>query len=265
MISFTDILKQSSSIRDLSLMPVSIVGVYFLWLKTKSLQSSSDAALRQANIVSMDKHYEHMGKAIEELESDQLATRIYSLHKFAQLSKKEENKDVVIDILSGYIRSNWPWDSESSECKQLSVKEILSKLPADRRMALHIIGNTERNFNETMQHIELHMIDLSYEGLGHFPNFFQCDFGLSNFFRADLTNSNFAYSYFTKTDLTKAKCCKTNFQNADFKDAKLNETDFSGADLSNAKNLTQDQLAQAITDSETVLPDYLKKEVSKVE
>ena len=45
---------------------------------------------------------------------------------------------------------------------------------------------------------------------------------------------------------------------ADFKGAILNGTILKGADLTGAKNLTHLQLANAIVDETTILPDYLR-------
>ena len=55
-----------------------------------------------------------------------------------------------------------------------------------------------------------------------------------------------------------------NLRDTDLRDTNLIGTDLRGAklfgaDLSNAKNLTREQIAEAITDETTILPDYLKE------
>ena len=68
--------------------------------------------------------------------------------------------------------------------------------------------------------------------------------GLSD---ADLERANLSYA-----DATNAI-----FRGANFKDAVLKGTILRGADLRAAKNLTREQLAGAIIDETTLLPDYL--------
>lgn len=49
------------------------------------------------------------------------------------------------------------------------------------------------------------------------------------------------------------------FRNVDFEGAVLRGTVLRGADLSGAKNLTPKQLAEAIIDDHTILPDYIDR------
>jgi uncharacterized protein YjbI with pentapeptide repeats len=67
---------------------------------------------------------------------------------------------------------------------------------------------------------------------------------------ADLERANLSYA-----DATNA-----NFRGANFRDANLEGTILRGADLREAKNLTREQLAAAIIDETTALPDYLQRE-----
>jgi len=59
-------------------------------------------------------------------------------------------------------------------------------------------------------------------------------------------------------NLTRANMTGVSARGADFKGAILNGTILKGADLSGAKNLTHLQLANAIVDETTILPDYLR-------
>jgi uncharacterized protein YjbI with pentapeptide repeats len=67
---------------------------------------------------------------------------------------------------------------------------------------------------------------------------------------ADLQRANLSYA-----DATNA-----NFRGANFRDANLKGTILRGADLREARNLTREQLASAIIDETTLLPDYLQPE-----
>ncbi len=71
--------------------------------------------------------------------------------------------------------------------------------------------------------------------------------------RTSLRNANL-----TKANLARADCSFVDFRGANFKNACLKGTILKGADLRGAINLTREQLAEAITDSSTLLPDELQ-------
>jgi uncharacterized protein YjbI with pentapeptide repeats len=73
--------------------------------------------------------------------------------------------------------------------------------------------------------------------------------------RTDLSHANLERANLAGADATNAI-----FRGANFKDADLTGTVLKGADLREAKNLTAEQLAQAIIDENTLLPDYLTRE-----
>lgn len=58
-------------------------------------------------------------------------------------------------------------------------------------------------------------------------------------------------------NLSRADASGALFRNSDFAGANLEGTILKGADLTGATNLTEEQLAVAIIDSETRLPNYI--------
>ena len=64
-------------------------------------------------------------------------------------------------------------------------------------------------------------------------------------------------------DLTRADLTGATARGADFKDAILKKTVLRGVDLTDAKNLRIGQLAQAIIDEQTILPDYIDRAALK--
>lgn len=72
--------------------------------------------------------------------------------------------------------------------------------------------------------------------------------------RTDLSNASLRGA-----DLSQADASCASFRDADFKDARLAGTILKGADLTGAINLTEEQLAEAIIDDETLLPDYIDR------
>ncbi len=63
----------------------------------------------------------------------------------------------------------------------------------------------------------------------------------------------------SKADLSRLRLQKANLYRASLSEAILAEANLSGADLSGVKGLTQEQIALAIIDEETKLPDEWKK------
>ena len=60
-------------------------------------------------------------------------------------------------------------------------------------------------------------------------------------------------------DLSGADATNARFRSADFDGAVLRGTVLRGADLTGAKNLTFEQLAEAIVDDRTILPNYIDR------
>ena len=73
--------------------------------------------------------------------------------------------------------------------------------------------------------------------------------------RTDLSGALLCGADLTRADLTGAVA-----RGADFKDAILKGTILRGTDLTDARNLTVTQLAEAIIDERTMLPDYIDRE-----
>lgn len=81
------------------------------------------------------------------------------------------------------------------------------------------------------------------------------DLDLSGTFirRGNLSGANLE-----RADFSRADCTNALFVGADFKDAILEGTILRGADLTGALNLTREQIASAVVDKNTILPDYLR-------
>ena len=71
----------------------------------------------------------------------------------------------------------------------------------------------------------------------------------------DLSNANLR-----RADLTQVDASGAAFRNSDFQDARLSGAILRGADLTGALNLTEAQLATAILDEHTRLPDYIDRQ-----
>jgi uncharacterized protein YjbI with pentapeptide repeats len=76
--------------------------------------------------------------------------------------------------------------------------------------------------------------------------------------RTDLTSA-----VLTRANLTRADLSFAIARGADFADAKLSGTILRGTDLTEARNLTVEQLAEAVIDEDTKLPDYIDRAAVK--
>ena len=74
-----------------------------------------------------------------------------------------------------------------------------------------------------------------------------------------LRNGNLQGAYLYGANLEAAFAILENLQGAFLSGARLNGAHLQGARLSGAINLTQEQIESAITDEDTILPNYLKR------
>ena len=72
-----------------------------------------------------------------------------------------------------------------------------------------------------------------------------------------IRRTDLSFASLVGANLSDADCTNAIFRGANFKNAILKGTVLKGADLSGARNLTRDQLRQAITDENTILPEGL--------
>lgn len=76
---------------------------------------------------------------------------------------------------------------------------------------------------------------------------------------AFVRRTDLSYASLKGANLSGADASGAIFRGADFEQAQLSGTILKGADLSDAKNLTEDQLAKAIIDDYTILPNYIDR------
>lgn len=80
---------------------------------------------------------------------------------------------------------------------------------------------------------------------------------------AFIRRTNLTDASLVGADLTRADMSYAIARGANFKGAKLFKTILRGTDLTNARNLTVPQLAEAIIDDATVLPEYIDRSAVK--
>jgi uncharacterized protein YjbI with pentapeptide repeats len=84
------------------------------------------------------------------------------------------------------------------------------------------------------------------------PREFKIDLSGTFIRRTDLSNADLEGA-----DFRGADCAFVNFRGANMRDAKLDGANLRGADFTGAHDLTRAQIATAIVDERTILPDDL--------
>jgi len=231
-------------------------------------------------------------KAITQLGDDKLELRlggIYALERIARDSEKDYWP--VMEILTAYVRERSPRkdiagkeDGNPATHQPGGVareEEQPPKLPTDVQAVLTILGR------RTVFPTEDRFLDLRGADLRG-ADFQNARLDWAVFERSDLRGADLRHAVLTPADLRGADLRKAklqfivlrgaSFEGADLRGADLAIADLRGAylegadlqqanlqgaylqgvDLRNVKNLTKEQVADARTDENTKLPDYLK-------
>lgn len=179
---------------------------------------------------------ETFAKAIEQLGSENLATRlggIYTLERLASESEREHWP--VMETLTAYVR----------EPPRHSHKLYEGALPAtDVQAALTVLGRRkEERRKQERDDQRLNLSETYLQGAD-----------LSN---AHLEGGNLRRARLQNANLGGAHLQGANLQGARFEDANLQGARLGGAHLEAALDLTQEQINSADGDETTVLPEYL--------
>lgn len=82
---------------------------------------------------------------------------------------------------------------------------------------------------------------------------------LMNLRGAFLRRTDFSGAILRNAELSGTDFSRADLRGADLRGARMTGTVLHGADLTSATNLTIDQLAVAMIDNETLLPDYIDR------
>ena len=179
---------------------------------------------------------------------------VYALERLSQDSDRDHMQ--IMEILCAYIRTNAPWDPETS----MSSKEPR----ADIQAALTVIGRRAPDKID-LERTKGFMLDLCVADLrgaqlqdGDFEQawFFHSNFESAvligtNLKGADLDEANLSRAYLNKTRFD----AKTELKNTTFDKAFVFNTDFSDA------SVTQKQLSQMFAGGDTSLPPGLTRPI----
>jgi hypothetical protein len=238
---------------------LAIIGIYMAHRRIRGLE-------RQVLVAQEGQITERFTRAIEQLGSERMEVRlggIYALERIANDSDKDYWP--IMETLTAYVRERTPWQERPVE----STLPGLGKEPStDIRAVLNVLGRRKYRMGQG-ENLPLNLSNTDLRGAplqGHFEY-------------ASFMNAHLEGASFVGVQIKGAFFWDTYLQGANFIEACLEEADFLGAHLEGvifwdahieranfkeAKGLTHEQLARAIMDEQTNLPDYLKEQPPEV-
>jgi hypothetical protein len=166
---------------------------------------------------------DRFSKAVDHLESDELATRLGGIYALERITKSDRHEQgPIMEILCAFVRD------ESKQKRGASMAP-----PQALETALIVIGRRPPKHDPAGYRLDLSEADL--EGVRMRGCFAKADLSGSRMVKADLTAADLSDATLRKTDFTKATFNNTVFSRADISAAVFNETDIAAADFSGAR------------------------------
>jgi Pentapeptide repeats (8 copies) len=246
--------KDPASIRDLVITIAALIGIPFViwreWLhhrQTKAAlhqaeiarQQAATAQLRHEAQVEADRERritDNFTRAVEQLGSDKLATRlgaIYALERLARESKDDHWP--IMETLTAYVRERAPWPPIRATEPIEKGEEEEPRPETDVQAVLTVIGR------RCLEHED-------YEDRDQFLDLSGTDLRGTTGYKAHLEKVSFIWAHLEGASLVGA-----HLERAVFYDAHL-----EGADLTRT-DLTQEQFDSAFTDEATIVPPHIKR------
>ncbi len=257
---------------------LAIIGITLAFRRIRALE-------RQVQVAQEGQITERFTRAIEQLGSDRMEVRlggIYALERIANDSDKDYWP--IMETLTAYVRERAPWrevppetpaeaDREEAAGEEAAAPEetaspALADAPkpaTDIQAILTVLGRRKyRNGTLDLRRTDLRGADLRWANLeGAF--LMEAHLEGSNLYMAKLEFAMLWDSHLEKADLVGADLkaailLRTHLEGANLTSACLNGTLFAVVHLEGATGLTREQLAEAILDEKTILPDYLQEQ-----
>jgi hypothetical protein len=243
---------------------LAIIGIYMAHRRIRALE-------RQVLVAQEGQITERFTQAIEQLGSKEIAIRIGGIYALERIAWDSDiDYWPIMETLTAYVRERAPWrepppeesgggSGEEAATPEAAATEVL----AARTPATHLQGiftallmTTTHKPATDLQAILTVLGRRKYQ----FEQGETQDLDLRG---TDLRGAEFRGANLVGADLMGAHLERANLYEANLEGAKLYETHLEGADLRKATGLTREQLAQAIIDEKTQLPDYLQEQPPK--
>jgi hypothetical protein len=202
---------------------------------------------------------ERFTRAVEQLADEKLDIRlggIYALERIARDS--ETHYEPVIEVLTAFLREHAGRKLEIAASGEVSVSTAdvpPDPLPrVDFQAAATVIGRRDRRHERPDYRLDLHGVGLAGASLcdAHLED---ADLRFAMLYGADLTGADLSGAFLSSAHLSEA-----DLGGAVLTRAYLPFANLTGTFLGGVIGLTHEQLAQAIMDEETTLPEYLDRE-----
>lgn len=274
-----------------------IINAFFAAQRADAMDKTAKAAIRNTEIADDKQITERFAKAIEQLGSDKIETRLGAIYTLERIAK-DSSKDhwTIMEILTAFVRENAPVNkkeektgnaeiliNEGLDVQKLEEIKERSKIRTDIQAALTVIGRRNYQYEQENQRLDLSSIDIRNANLIK-ANLERVDFIGSNLEGALLHEARLQNAYFNGSSLQWAVLSEANLQKVDLSGANLQQanlyranlqksflqganlymTNFSeaklqGANLKAAKNLVSYQIESADGNNKTILPNYINE------
>ena len=158
------------------------------------------------------------------------------------------------DELRDYI----PWEGQEGVLRKAGIIKRLNELQVSLPLLYGIYLEGARLVEANLKGAGLWKANLAGSYLMH-GNLEACNLSRANLKCAYLMSANLARADLSGTNLAHAVLLIANLEGAYLEGAYLEGADLYGTNLEGAEDLTWDQLEQAKTNDETILPAYLKE------
>ncbi len=223
-----------------------LVALYFTWRRV-------GAAEKGVRLAEQGQITERFTRAIEQLGSSELAIRlggIYALERIARDSERDHWP--IMEVLTSFVRQKAPWSEEAAMYEDENTP--LPSTRADVQAVLTVIGRRERSAaRESGRVLDLRWCDLR-----------GADLTGAHLEGASLESAHLEWAYLGEAhlrgaNLYGAELARTHLEGADLSHANLlGDPGMEGAERSAAIALAKRQLAIAITDDSTLLPEDIE-------
>jgi hypothetical protein len=259
---------------------LAIFGIYMAHRRIRAIE-------RQVLVAQEGQITERFTRAIEQLGSDKMEIRLGGIYALERIANDSDNDYwPIIETLTAYVRYRAPWQEPSSTSSESVSKEESEpnrptpgiKPPTAIQAILTVLGRRKYRYGQreeeplNLRETDLRGADLSKAHLED-ASLSRAHLERANLIEAHLQRANFQGTHFERAIflgcylenafLSEAHLEGATLVGARLQGAYLKGTHLEGSDLSDARGLTRQQLAEAIIDEKTILPDYLQEETQE--
>lgn len=209
---------------------------------------------------------ESFAKAVEQLGSEKLATRLGGIYTLERISEESEREYwPIMETLTAYVRERAPWPPQTSTTEANREKEPEPGSeriwPAtDVQAILTVLGRRKeemRGQEGKNQRLDLSQTDLRGASLtgAHLE---RANLWGAHLEHADLNEAHLEHADLWGAHLEHAWLGRTHLEGVELKKTHIEGTSFREVHFENTKNL-QEQINKAFGDENTILPEGLER------